>query len=61
MGAFLVIERHPFADDPLSVEAVGDFLEINRLLFQRPPKPLDEDIIEKAPAPIHGYFDAIRP
>lgn len=56
-AAFLVVKRHPFADDPLGVEAIVDFLKVNGLLFQRPPKPFDEDVVEETTSLIHGYFD----
>lgn len=50
MGALGVVERHPFADHPPGLEAVGDFFEIDRFLLERPPEPLNEDVVH-APAP----------
>ncbi len=53
MGAFGIIEGHPSADHPPCVETVGDFFEIDSFLLQGAPKPLDEDVVEIATAPIH--------
>lgn len=60
MDALEVIEDHPIRDYAFGVEAVGDFFEINRSLFQRLPKPHDEDVVEKAPPTIHRYSDTSR-
>ena len=54
MGPFAVIKIHPIPNDPFGREAVGQFVEINRLEFQRPPQPLDEDVVHAATATIHG-------
>ncbi len=42
MGPLGVIEVDPLVDDPFGREAVGQFVEIDRLIFQRPPQPLDD-------------------
>lgn len=51
--ALRVVEPNPVIDDPFCLEAVGDFMQVNGLLFQRPPQPLDEDVVEIAAPPIH--------
>lgn len=57
MRALGVVEGDPVADDPLGVEAVGQLVQMHRLVFERPPQPFDEDIVH-APAPaIHGDGD----
>lgn len=58
MGPLGVIERHPSADHPTGLEAVGDFFEIDRFLFQGSPQALDEDVVHAATAPIHRDADA---
>ena len=51
--ALRVVEPNPVIDDPFCLEAVGDFMQVNGLLFQRPPQPFDEDVVEIAAPPIH--------
>ena len=53
MGPLGVVEGHPVADHVPGLEPVVDFLEIDGLLFQGPPEPLDEDVVHAAAAPIH--------
>ena len=36
-----VVESHPVPDDAFGLEAVSQFVEINRLVFERPPQALD--------------------
>ena len=70
MRPFAVVEPYPVIDDPLGLEAVIDFVQIDCLLLQGSPEPLDEDVDplpssrnavsmrgEIAAPPIHGYFD----
>ena len=52
-----VVEPDPVVDDPFGLEAVGDFVQIDGLLLQGPPEPLDEDVVQIATAPIHRDFD----
>ena len=42
VGPLGVVEADPVADDPLGLEAVGQFVQVDRLVFERPPEPLDE-------------------
>jgi len=53
MGTFGIVEGHPSSDHPPGVETVSDFFEIDGFLLHRAPKPLDEDVVEIATAPIH--------
>ena len=47
-----VAERHPVADHALGMETVINFFEIGGLLFQGPPEPLVEDVVNAAAEPI---------
>ena len=42
MGPLGVVEVHPVPDDPFGPEAIGQFVQVDRLVFERPPEPLDE-------------------
>ena len=57
MRAFAVVERDPVIDDPICMEPVSDFVQIDCLLLQGSPEPLDEDIVQIAAPPIHRDFD----
>ena len=57
MRAFAVVEPYPVIDDPLGLEAVIDFVQIDCLLLQGSPEPLDEDVVQIAAPPIHRDFD----
>lgn len=50
VGPFGFVECPPVADYPSVVEAVCDFFEIGRLLFEGPPEVFGEDVVD-APAP----------
>ena len=54
MGPLGVVEVDPLADDPFGREAVGQLVQVDRLVFQRPPQPLDEDVVHAAAATVHG-------
>ena len=58
MGAFLVVKVDPVSDHAAGVEAVGNLGQVDRLLFQRPPETLDEDVVHTVLAPVHRYSDA---
>lgn len=53
MGPLGVVEGHPVLNDAPRLEAVGDFLKVDGLLFQASPEALDEDVVEVTAAPIH--------
>jgi len=48
-----VVECYPILDDASGLQAVSDFFEIDRLLFQGAPQPLDKDVAEVTTPPIH--------
>ena len=53
MGPFGVMECHPVLDDRLGLEAIGDFVEVDRLLLQGSPQTFDEDVFEVSAPSIH--------
>ena len=54
MGPLGVVEGHPVLNDAPRLEAVGDFLKVDGLLFQASPEALDEDVVEAAPLAVQG-------
>ena len=52
-----VVEADPFADHPPCHEAVRQFVQIDRLVLERPPEALDEDVVHVAALAIHGDTD----
>ncbi len=46
MGPLGVVEGHPVLNDAPRLEAIGDFLKVDGLLFQASPEALDEDVVE---------------
>mgnify|MGYP000082156355 FL=1 len=57
MRLLSVVEPDPVIDDPLGLETVIDFVQIDCLLLQESQERLDEDIVQIAAAPIHKDFD----
>ena len=49
MWPFGVVEVDPLADDAPGLEAVGKVVQIDSLVFEGAPQPLDEDVVH-APA-----------
>ena len=45
MGPSGVVESHPVLDDAPGLEAIGDFLKVDGLLFQASPETFDEDVV----------------
>lgn len=56
----MVIEPHPLGDQPPRREAVGDLVQIDELVFQRLPKPLDEHIVQPSATPVHTDLDPVH-
>ena len=57
MGPDGVVERDPLADDPVRLETIGQLVQADRLVFERPPQTFDEDVVH-VPAPaVHGDRD----
>ncbi len=47
----------PLANDSFRPEAVGQAMQIDRLVLHRPPQPLDEDIVHASSPAVHGDRD----
>ena len=57
MGPLRVVEPNPVFDHAFSLEPVLQFVQIDGFLFERPPQPFDEYVVE-IPAPsVHRDFD----
>ena len=56
MRTLCVVEVDPVTDDPLCLEPVGDFVQVNGLLFQGPPQSFDKDVVEISAPAIHRDF-----
>lgn len=58
MRPLSVVEADPIiVNDPFGLEAIGYFMQVDSLLLEGSPEPLDEDVVQIAPPPIHRYFD----
>jgi len=57
MGPLGVVKADPVANDPFGLEAVAQLVQIDRLIFERPPKPFDKDIVHVSAPAIHGDRD----
>lgn len=51
-----VVELNPVINDPFCLESVSNFMQVDGLLFQRPPQPLNKDIVEVSPLPSIDIF-----
>ena len=51
--ALRIVKSNPVIADPFCLETVGDFMQIDGRLFQRPPQPLDKDVVQIAAPAIH--------
>ena len=58
MGPLGIVELNPLADHPFGLEAVGQLVQIDRLVLERPPEALDKDVVHVAAPAIHGDRDA---
>ena len=58
MGSLGVVEAYPVANDPFGLEAVGQLVQVDCLVLERPPQALDKDIVHAAAAAVHGDADA---
>ena len=54
MRALGVVELKPLPDHPFRHKAVRHLMQIDRLVFQAAPQPLNEDIVQVAAPAIHG-------
>src|SRR6185369_14169797 len=58
MKAPFVVKRDPLADSGPRLTAIAVAFEIDVLVLERPPQPLDEDIVHPPATPVHRDFDA---
>ena len=56
----MVVEIHPSAYADPSFVAVGVGFQVNLLIFDRAPQPLDEDVVHEAAASVHRDRDPRR-
>lgn len=54
MGPLSVVEVDPLADDPLGLEAIGQLMQVGRLVLVRAPVALDESVVYAAAPAVHG-------
>ena len=53
-----IVVSDPTTDSGACLAAGLEGIQEHALVFQRPPQPLDEDVVHPAPAPIHRDADA---
>ena len=49
-----IVKIDPIADDLFGLEPIRQLVQIDRLVFERAPQPLDEDVVHAAAPAIHG-------
>ena len=54
-----VVELEPLPEALAQVGAVGKGSEVEIVVLERPPQPLDEDVVLNAPATVHADGDAV--
>jgi len=57
MLPFLVVEAKPSTDSGLSLGDAGISMQVDLLVFQAAPQPLDEDVVHAAAFAIHADRD----
>src|SRR5271169_268864 len=57
MLPFLVVEAQPGANAGLRLGDAGISMQVDFLVLQAAPQPLDEDVVHAAPPPIHADRD----
>ena len=58
MWTFVIVELHPFFDPGFGLYPGFPGMEINALVFQRPPQAFDEDVVEEPTLAVHRDPDA---
>jgi len=61
MWARSIVKGDPCADDALGGEPIDHLVQVDRLVFQRPPQAFDEGIVHAPAAPVHGDRNACVP
>ena len=54
MRPHFVVKREPVIDHPFRHKAIRHLVQIDRLVFEAPPEPFDEDVVHAATSPVHG-------
>src|ERR1700730_1223872 len=54
VGAALIVEAQPLADADTRLETIGISLQVDLFVLQAAPQPLDEYIVQPAPATVHA-------
>jgi len=58
MGTLPIVEVHPFPDAGFGLRAGFPSVQVDTLIFEGPPKPLDKDVVQESALAIHGYLRA---
>ncbi len=58
MRALMVVEGHPLPDGRFRLRTGLPGMQVDALVFESAPQPLDEDIVEETALPIHRYAHA---
>lgn len=66
MGPVMIIEVDPPADPNPGVAPARDGVQVDALVLEGSPQPLDKDVVEEPPLAIHrdaraGLLQAVRP
>ena len=59
VAALVVVVAEPVADAATGLRHPRILSQVHLLVFQRAPQPLDEDIVQAAPAAIHADGHAV--
>ena len=54
----VIVEVDPTADLLARIPAAGEGMQEDALVFQGPPQPLDKDVVQESPPPVHRDADA---
>ena len=54
----MVVKGEPGLKAPSQLGDGGVFLEVDLLVFDAPPQPLDENVVHPAAATVHAHFHA---
>lgn len=56
MRPLCIVEADPVFDYSFGLKANLQFMQVDDLLFERPPQPFDEDTVQTLASPIHRDF-----